>query len=93
MFLARVKMSIQATEKDPAYRGRPLFIVQPVKPDMADTGDEWVALDYIGAGIGDIVLCGSAPGLAGEVLQISKAPIRTLIMGIVDDIDFRDIDH
>ncbi len=91
MFLARVQQSIQSTEKDPSYRGRALFIVQPVKPDLSGLGDECAALDYLGAGIGDIVICGSAPGLAREVLHIGKAPIRTLIMGIVDNIDYRDI--
>jgi ethanolamine utilization protein EutN len=91
LFLAQIKQSIQSTEKNPAYRGRALFVVQPLCPDGISMGQECVALDYIGAGIGDLVLCGSAPGLAREVLHMGKAPIRTLIMGIVDTIDFRDI--
>ena len=62
MFLARIKKRITATEKHPAYQKKHVFVVQPVYPDGRDKGDEWVAVDYVGAGIGDIVVCGGAPG-------------------------------
>ena len=95
MFLARVKNSITATNKHPAYNGKRVFLVKPVYPNGKDMGqgNEWAAIDYVGAGIGDLVVCGGAPGVAAEVFGIEKAPIRTLIMAIVDQIDFRDIDE
>ena len=91
MFLAKVKKIIPSTEKHPAYISRHVFIVQPILPDGTEEGDEWVAMDYIGAGIGDIVFCGGAPGVAKDVFNIERAPIRTLIFGIVDEINYRDI--
>ena len=91
MYLARVKKRITATEKHPAFQKKHVFVVQPVYPDGRDKGDEWVAVDYVGAGIGDIVVCGGAPGVAREVFGLKLAPIRTLIMAIVDKIDYRDI--
>lgn len=91
MFLARVKKRVTATEKHPAYQKKHVFVVQPVYPDGRDKSDEWVAVDYVGAGIGDIVVCGGAPGVAREVFGLKLAPIRTLIMAIVDKIDYRDI--
>ncbi len=91
MFLARVKKIVTSTAKHRAYQNKHTFVVQPVYPDGRDKGNEWVAVDYVGAGIGDIVVCGGAPGVAREVFGLDRAPIRTLIMAIVDQIDYRDI--
>jgi microcompartment protein CcmK/EutM len=46
-----------------------------------------IAVDYVGAGEGDTVLVGSAPGVAQEVFDIERAPIRELIVGVVDRFD------
>jgi len=91
MFLARVKKIVTATIKHPAYDNKHVFIVQPVYPDGRDKGNEWVAVDYVGAGIGDIVVCGGAQGVALKVFGLERAPMRTLIMAIVDKIDYRDV--
>lgn len=91
MFLAKVKKKIIATEKHPAYQARRVFLVQPIKPDGTETGSPWAAMDYVGSEVGDIVVCGGAPGVAQEVFKLKLAPIRTLIMAIVDEIDYRDI--
>ncbi len=91
MFLAKVIKQVVSSRKHPAYEGRHVFLVQPVNPDLKATGNEWVALDYLGAGIGDIVICGGAPGVAQQVFRLENAPIRTLIIAIVDAIDYRDI--
>jgi ethanolamine utilization protein EutN len=94
MFLAKIKKRVISSKMHPSYRGRPVFIVKQVDPDgrEKDTGNEWVAVDYIGAGIGDIVICGGAPGVAQEIFKLKNAPIRTLIMAIVDRIDYNNIE-
>lgn len=92
MFLARVTHAVVAAQKHPAYRGKTVFVVQPIRPDGADDGNEWVAIDYVGAGIGDVVVCGGAPGVARSVFNIELAPMRTLIMAIVDSMDFHDLE-
>jgi ethanolamine utilization protein EutN len=91
MFLARVVNKVVSSEKHSAYKGKIVFVVQPITPDGNNDGNEWVAMDYVGAGIGDIVVCGGAPGVAKAVFNIDLAPIRTLIMAIVDKVDYRDI--
>lgn len=91
MFLARVKNIVTATEKHPAYQSRRVFVVQSVYPSGEDKGNESVAMDYVGAEIGDLVVCGGAPGVAREVFSLERAPIETLIMAIVDKIEFNDI--
>ena len=90
MFLAKVKKNVVGTAKHAAYQGKILFVVQPVQPDGREKGNEWIAMDYIGAGIGDTVLCGGAPGVAQDVFGLKRAPIRTLIMAIVDKIDCKE---
>ena len=87
MFLARVVKTVVPSQKHPAYNGRIVYVVQPVRPDGSDDGTEWVAVDYVGAGIGDVVVCGGAPGVAKTIFDIELAPMRTLIMAIVDRID------
>ena len=92
MFLARVKRKVIASVKHPAYEGKRVFVVQRVNPDGEEVGEEWLAMDYVSSGVGDIVICGGAPGVAKEVFQLDLAPIRTLIIAIVDSIDYRDIE-
>ena len=91
MFLARVTKTVTSTAKHPAYKNKHVYIVQPVYPNGKDKGMEWVAVDYVGSGIGDIVVCGGAPGVAKEVFGLEMAPIRTLIMAIVDKIEYSDL--
>jgi ethanolamine utilization protein EutN len=91
MFLAKIKKTVTATEKHPAYLNRHVFVVQPVLPNGREKGEEWVAIDCVGAGIGDIVVCGGAPGVARELFGLKYAPIRTLIVAIVDHLDYRDL--
>ncbi len=90
MFLAKVKKRVVSTKKHPAYVGRRVFVVRPVKPDGTEIDDERVAVDTVGASPGDTVVCGGAPGAAREVFRLDRAPIRTLIMAIVDRIDIRE---
>lgn len=90
MFLARVEKKVVSSAKHKAYDGKTVYIVQPVEPDGKPKGAEWVAVDYVGANIGDIVVCGGAPGVARDVFHIDLAPIRTLIMAIVDKVEYTD---
>lgn len=87
MFLARVKKKVVAVQKHNTYQGKTVFVVQTILPDGTEAGEEWVAMDYVGAGVGDVVVCGGAPGVASDVFGHELAPIRTLIMAIVDRID------
>jgi len=90
LFLAKVKNCVVGTIKHQAYVSRRVFVVQPVNPDGSEAGKEWVAVDYVGAGIGDTVVCGSSPGAARKLFGMERIPIRTLILAIVDRIDLSD---
>lgn len=84
MRVARVIGNLITTEKHPAYQSRKLLLVQPLGLDDQPLGTMTMAIDYVGAGQGDTVLIGAAPGLAAQVFSLKVAPINDLIMGIVD---------
>ena len=87
MKLARVLGSITSTLKHPAYDGMKLLLVQPLKLDGEPAGRPTVAVDYVNAGKGDVILLGAAPGLAKAVFHIDLAPIQHLCMGVVERVD------
>lgn len=92
MFLARVEGSVVATKKDNNMSGRKLLLLRPQLVDDKDPGkfragaNTIVAVDSIGAGIGELVLfCqGSSARLA---TGMKEAPVDAVVIGIVDIVD------
>jgi microcompartment protein CcmK/EutM len=83
MQLARVIGDVVATRKEPAYEGIPLLVIQPLLPDGSDAGRALVAVDSVGAGVGERVFFvrgkeASFPFLPREVAADAG------IVGIVD---------
>lgn len=87
MKIAKVVGSAVSTIKHESYLGKKLLIVQPLDLNGNPLGNSTIAVDYSGAGEGDYVLVGSAPGVAQQVFDIEIAPIRELIMGIIDYVE------
>ncbi len=91
MNLCRVVGSVVASEKHAALLGRKLMIVQPVDERLQLAGKSFIAVDHsCSAGEGDLVLVVAEGSGARQVLQHTTAPIRTVILGVVDDAT---IDH
>jgi len=84
MFLARVVSKVTMPVQHPAYDGKKVLIVIPVNENGDQIGEYEIAVDYVGAGEGDLVLAGGAPGVAQGVFGLHLAPIKMLIMAIVD---------
>jgi ethanolamine utilization protein EutN len=55
MQIARVVGAVVATVKDASLHGHKLLVLQPVTPDRAPAGRTLVALDAVGAGVGEHV--------------------------------------
>lgn len=87
MFLGKVLGNVVSTDKYEAYANKKLLVVQKLDLYRNPSGSSTIAIDYVGAGEGDIVLVGAAPGLASTVFKTPKAPIRELVMGIVDRVE------
>lgn len=83
MELARVVGTVVATRKEPRLNGFKILLVQLAAPNGYPEGPSVVALDSVGAGIGELVLLvrGSSARLACE---LENFPVDAVILGIVD---------
>jgi ethanolamine utilization protein EutN len=84
--VARVVGNVVASAHHPAYDARTILLVRPEAPDGAAAGKAYVAIDTVQAGIGDRVLVLTEGGGVRQILGKSAGPIRSVIVGIVDDV-------
>ena len=83
MIAAKVIGSIVSTRKCEILIGIKFMIVEPVGR-MIGVTNQFVAIDNIGAGIGEYVLV--AQGSAARIgCGLASAPIDAAIVGIIDD--------
>ena len=85
MFIGKVISPIVATAKVPSYKGKKIFLVRKLNLDKSFADDDTVAIDFVDAGVGDIVLVSQEGGAARKLVGDSHAPIRSFIVGIVED--------
>ena len=90
MILCKVLGPVIATEKHPAFAGQKLLVVQPVDEHGAPAGKSFIAVDRaVQSGEGDTVLVlreGTGIRQLFGVPLTSKLPIRSCIVGIVDQV-------
>jgi microcompartment protein CcmK/EutM len=84
MFIGRVSGTVVASIKDPAMEGRKLLLVERLSPEGALQDMYMIAVDTVQAGVGDTVLVLDEGNGARQVLGKELAPIRTVIVSIVD---------
>ncbi len=87
MIIGKVVGTVISTRKNANLVGSKFLIVDPM-PKMGHSvaGERIVAVDNVGAGIGEVVLV--ATGSAARVGSGNEnAPVDACIVGIVDDLD------
>ena len=83
MIIGKVVGSVISTRKNENLVGNKFLIIEPIK-SMAHAGDRIVAIDNVGAGIGEVVLV--ATGSAARIgCGMEHAPIDAAIVGIIDE--------
>jgi ethanolamine utilization protein EutN len=83
MQLARVIGTVVATVKNDSLQGRTLLVIQSLDKDLAPSGRPMVAVDSIGAGIGELVFwCRGKE--ASFPFKREDTPTDCTIVGIVD---------
>lgn len=89
MQIGRIMGTVVATRKDERLVGTKLMITQPLDVDLSPKGEPLIAVDTVGAGIGELVIYakGTASRIAAKKLD---APIDAAVVGIIDEIDIRD---
>jgi ethanolamine utilization protein EutN len=87
MYYGTVIGTVVATIKDEAFYSRKLLLVQrqTLAGEMEDYYD--IAVDMVQAGVGDTVLVIDEGNGARQVLRRKIAPVRAVIVGVVDDIE------
>ena len=83
MIIGKVVGSLFSTRKSEKLVGNKFMIVEPVET-MKAAGERVVAIDSIGAGIGEYVLV--AQGSAARIgCDMADAPVDAAIVGIIDE--------
>ena len=83
MIIGKVIGSIVSTRKNENLIGNKFMVIEPID-GIGNPENKIVAIDNIGAGIGEIVLV--ATGSAARIgCGMNTAPIDAAIVGIVDD--------
>jgi len=87
LILGRIIGTVVSTVKHPEYKGLKLLVVQPVDTNGAASGDSFIAVDDVQAGVGDTVLAIREGNGARQIFKRRDFPIRAVIVGIVDDVN------
>jgi ethanolamine utilization protein EutN len=88
VYIGKVVGDVVSSVKHPTLVAHKLLIVQPLRPGGEPEGEPIMAVDMVDAGAGDVVLIVDQGTAARTVLGMEYPTVRTLILGIVDRIDF-----
>lgn len=86
MQLGRVTGTLVASRKEPLMSGMKFLVVSQIDESNEDTGSYVVAVDAVGAGVGEVVLFAS--GSSARQTELTRdRPCDAVIMAIVDSWD------
>ena len=86
MIIGRVEGAIYSTIHHPFYANRRLLIVRQLDIHGRPTPDYLIAVDSVDAGMGETVLVINEGNSARQVMDDPVAPVRSVIVGIIDEI-------
>lgn len=83
MHLARVAGTVVASRKEPRLGGLTFLLLEQLDVDNSPTGSYVVAVDAVGAGVGEVVMYAS--GSSARQTEIThERPCDAVVMAIVD---------
>ena len=83
MKLAKVLGTVVSTQKDAKVEGFRFMMLGVFGPDNKPSGESVVAVDAVGAGVGEMVLFASGSS-ARQTVATDNKPVDAVIMAIVD---------
>ncbi|MFW2332231.1 EutN/CcmL family microcompartment protein [Ilumatobacter sp.] len=86
MLLGRVTGTVVASQKEPLMDGLTLLVVRQLGVDNTESGGYVVAVDAVGAGVGEVVMYASGSS-ARQTGVTQNRPCDAVIMAIVDTWD------
>jgi len=86
MIIGKVCGTIYSTINHPFYNSRKLLVVNKIALPGTEPSGYLIAIDTVGAGVGETVLVVDEGNSARQVVDDDKAPVRSVIVGIIDEI-------
>jgi microcompartment protein CcmK/EutM len=83
MLLGRVTGTVVASKKEPLMEGLPFLVVRQLGVDNTEAGGYVVAVNAVGAGVGEVVMYASGSS-ARQTAMTQNRPCDAVIMAIVD---------
>jgi len=87
MILGRITGSVVSTIHHPIVEGNKLLVAERLDSSGSPTGGYVIAFDAIGAGQGEVVLILDEGNGARQILDDAEAPVRSIVVGIVDTVE------
>jgi ethanolamine utilization protein EutN len=88
MQLGQIIGDVVSTRKDPTLEGLTLLVVQPLTPEREPAGRALVAVDAVGAGVGELVFF-----VRGREASFPFYPVEAAVdAGIVGIVDHWDVE-
>jgi ethanolamine utilization protein EutN len=88
MILGKVIGCIVSSTKLDCYQSQKILLVKAIDPRGVEQSQTFIAVDTIGAGKGDVILLAAEGKAASEILGLKRSALRSVIIGIVDKINF-----
>ena len=85
MQLGKIVGRVWATEKNPGLTAQRLLIVQPLTPELSETGKKLICTDATGAGAGELVYWCKGKEASFPFLP-AQVPTDATVVGIVDNV-------
>lgn len=86
MKLGRIVGTVVSTRKEEKIESLKLYVVRDLSMELADRASFVIAVDAVGAGIGEVVLYASGSS-ARQTKMTDGRPVDASVMAIVDTID------
>jgi len=83
--IAEVTGTVVSPISHPFFEGQRLLLCDLVDPD-GSSSDYLIAVDVVDAGVGERVLICDEGTSARQIFDIDTGPIRSVIVGIIDEI-------
>lgn len=89
MKIGKVVGTVVSTINSPVFDGRRLLLCDVLDLDGRAAGYT-IAVDTVDAGAGETVLILDEGNSARQVVGLTTAPIRALVVGIIDEVEIRE---
>jgi microcompartment protein CcmK/EutM len=86
MILGKVCGAIHSTINHRFFDNRKILVVDRLDLDGKPTGEYIIAVDHVDAGAGEVVMVIDEGNSARTVVNDDMAPLRSIIVGIVDEV-------